>query len=49
MCFILNDLNVMGMLPQVLEILFKVQRKMNNEKNNKKRDKLSNLQNIFFL
>jgi hypothetical protein len=24
--------NVMGMLPQVLEIIFEVQRKMNNEK-----------------
>ncbi len=32
MCLILNDLNVMGMLIQVLEIIFEMQRKMNNEK-----------------
>jgi hypothetical protein len=36
----------MGVLPQVLEIIFEVQRKMNNEKN-KKRNKFSNLQNTF--
>jgi hypothetical protein len=34
----------MGALPQVLEIIFEVQRKMNNEKINK----ISNLQNKFF-
>jgi hypothetical protein len=38
----------MGVLPQVLEIIFEVQRKRNNEKNNKKKNKLSNLQNVFF-
>jgi hypothetical protein len=37
----------MGMLPQVLKIIFEVQRKMNNEK--KKINKLSNLQKKKFL
>jgi hypothetical protein len=36
------------MLLQVLEIIFEVQRKMSNGKNNKKRNKLSNLQNMVF-
>jgi hypothetical protein len=34
------------MLPQVLEIIFEMQRKM-IMKNNKKKNKLSNLQNMF--
>jgi hypothetical protein len=37
----------MGALPQALEIIFKVQRKKNNEKI-KEENKLSNLQNVFF-
>jgi hypothetical protein len=39
------------MLLQALEISFEVQRKRKNEKNNKKRNKISNLQNtfVFFL
>jgi len=36
------------MLLQVLEIIFEMQRKMNNEKKNKKRNKFSNLQNMLF-
>jgi hypothetical protein len=35
-------------LAQTLEIVFKVQRKRRNEKNNKKENKFYNLQNIFF-
>jgi hydrogenase maturation factor len=31
MHFILNDLNVMGALPQGLKIIFKMQSKMSNE------------------
>ncbi len=41
--------NVMGALPQALEIIFEVQRKTNNEKTNKKKNKHFNLQNVFFL
>jgi hypothetical protein len=37
----------MGTLPQVLEIIFEMQRKM-IMKNKKKKNKLSNLQNMFF-
>jgi len=37
----------MGTLPQVLEIIFEVQRKISNEKVTKKK-KFSNLQNTFF-
>jgi hypothetical protein len=37
--------NVRGALPQVLEIIFEVWR--SNEKNNKKENELSNLQNVF--
>jgi len=37
----------MGALPHALEILFKVQRKRNNEKIARKK-KLSNSQNVFF-
>jgi hypothetical protein len=33
----------MGVLPQALEIIFEVQMKKNNEKNRKKKNKLSNL------
>jgi hypothetical protein len=36
------------MLLQILEIIFEVQRKRSVEKNNKKRNKLSILQNTFF-
>jgi hypothetical protein len=36
----------MGALPEALEIIFEVQRKRNNEKNNTK-NKLSNLQDGF--
>lgn len=32
MCFTLSDLNVMGALPQALELIFEVQRKRSNEK-----------------
>jgi len=39
-------LNVMGVPPQIFEIVFKVQGKI-NEKIIKKRNKLSNLQNTF--
>jgi len=35
-------------LPQGQEIIFEVQRKRNNEKLNKKKNKLSKLQNVFF-
>jgi hypothetical protein len=38
----------MGTLPQALEIIFEVQRKKSIEKNNKKKNKLSILQNAFF-
>jgi hypothetical protein len=37
----------MGVLPQALEIIFEVQRKIINEKITRKK-KLSNLQNAFF-
>jgi hypothetical protein len=36
----------MGVLPQALEIIFEVQRKRSNEKNSKKKSKLSNSQNV---
>ncbi len=39
----------MGTLPQVLEIIFEVQRKMSNEKITRKKISFSNLQNIFFV
>jgi hypothetical protein len=32
MCFIFNDLNVMGVLPRALEIVYEVQMKRSNEK-----------------
>ncbi len=32
MCFILSDLKCYGKLPQVLEFIFEMQRKMSNEK-----------------
>jgi hypothetical protein len=35
----------MGALPQPLEIILEVQRKMSNEKNNKKKKKFFTLQN----
>jgi len=35
--------NVMGVLPQALEITFEVQRKMSNKKITRKTKKLSNL------
>jgi hypothetical protein len=38
----------MGVLPQSLETIFEVQMKRSNEKNNKKKNKLSNSQNTFF-
>jgi hypothetical protein len=38
----------MGALPQPLEIIFEVQRKKINEKNNKEKKKLFNSQNVFF-
>jgi hypothetical protein len=38
----------MGVPPQALEIIFEAQRKRNNEKNSKKKSKLSNLQNVGF-
>jgi hypothetical protein len=38
----------MRVLPQALEIILGVQRKKGNEKNNKKKNKLFNLQNVFF-
>jgi len=38
----------MGVLPQALEIIFEVQRKRSNEKNSKKKSKLSNSQNMVF-
>jgi len=42
--------NVIGALPQALEIIFEAQRKRTNEKKKKKKKKLSELQNaIFFL
>jgi hypothetical protein len=36
------------MLPQALDIIFEVQKKKNNEKNQKLKKKNSNLQNTFF-
>jgi hypothetical protein len=39
----------MGPLPQALEIIFEAQMKRSNEKNRKKKNKLSNSQNMFFL
>jgi hypothetical protein len=38
----------MGALPQALEMIFEVQMKGSNEKINKKKNKLSNLQSLFF-
>jgi dipeptide/tripeptide permease len=38
-----------GTLFQALEIVFEVQRKRSNEKNKKKKNKLFNLQNAFFV
>jgi hypothetical protein len=38
----------MEVLPQALEIIFKVQRKWSNEKITRKKKKLFNLQNVFF-
>jgi hypothetical protein len=38
----------MGALPQAQEIVFKVQKKMSNEKIAKKKNKLSNSQRCFF-
>jgi hypothetical protein len=38
----------MGVLPQALDIILGVQRKRGNDKNNKKKNKLFNLQNAFF-
>jgi hypothetical protein len=38
----------MGALPQALEIIFEVQRKRINEKITKRKNKLSNLENMFF-
>jgi hypothetical protein len=48
MCFILIEYKCYGTLPQVLEIIFEVQRKLSNEKNNKNINELSNLQHTFF-
>jgi hypothetical protein len=36
----------MGALPQALEIIFEVQRKRSNEKITRRKNKLSNLQNV---
>jgi len=41
--------NIMGLLPQALEIIFEVQRKKSNEKDSKMKYKLFNLQMCFFL
>jgi hypothetical protein len=38
----------MGALPQALQIIFEVQTKRSNEKNNKKKNELFNLQNTFY-
>jgi hypothetical protein len=38
----------MGALPQALEFIFEVQMKRINEKNNKKKNRVFNLQNMFF-
>jgi len=38
----------MGALPQALEIIFQMQRKMSNEKITMRKRKLFNLQNIMF-
>jgi hypothetical protein len=40
--------NIMGLLLQALEIIFEVQRKRSNEKDSKKENKPSNLQNVCF-
>jgi hypothetical protein len=37
----------MGVLPEALEIILEVQRKRSNEKITSKKEKLSNLQNMF--
>jgi hypothetical protein len=38
----------MGVLSQALQIIFEMQMKRSNEKNNKKKNELSNSQNTFF-
>jgi hypothetical protein len=48
MCFILNHLKFYGNYTQAPKIIFEMKKKRNIDKNNKKKNKLSNLQNDFF-